>query len=792
MQATRNTPYVTFVIVAEFDIKTGGAIAHQYPHATGIDEQVLADEMLPEGCHSIPEDWSIFFLNQCPANTTVPFTTDTSQQPPESNNTKPMYCLSLVRTKLDSTVDRGAKFKALAIATHIPYFQIFKPILLIALDEYYKNPTEATVKEIYDTLNSLDLSMVPPLTRHEKLVMRLSDRKDLFADKFARRSSREVNMVKLNSNAPNSSATSITLNGSYEVIPSQISRSKSATSLKHHHHRNDSEASGGLASDMSHNSSSSAVWVGDDGQQDSVQDSSLASEARAEGVRSHDDLVTGSSDSGHLGKRKLPHRDTHIYETTINYANIPIPVKIPVSAFAEEVGDYSLSVLIKYFSSGNTQVIGPMHPHLHTNGSQTHPVMIIFNAIITHKRVIFMGHGKTAASISNFVLAACALASGSGCFLRGFIERAFPYMHLSAQEMLEALGPSGYIAGVLNPIFESLPVWDVLCNVVTNTITIHKDIAAPAPAPSLFPVPPTMNPLQSRTNVRTDGSYDDEFGRVSGATQGGATQRADITVRPDSYDVLFMEDIQASIANHISEAGLRARFAEYVYRFLQLASRYEEDTQRMTCVGYPCSQYTYNNRTGQGSLGSGLRFSEEVAGLREVSINAARIEGWRKSPSYEYWVQDFQNLQETNPIQGFDLEHQILRLRNGKSVPDGEVALILKTLCENVRSYDQVVELLSHCQPQHGGLQPIAIGLFHQQEYIRDMTVGLLNVIRDYTVGFQFLQSLNQFLRYSYIRQVYERQPSWHENLPQETPNANGSELNKAPSNHSQVSLGTS
>jgi len=69
--------------------------------------------------------------------------------------------------------------------------------------------------------------------------------------------------------------------------------------------------------------------------------------------------------------------------------------------------------------------------------------MIIFNAIVTHKRVIFMGHGKTAASVANFVLAACALASGSGCFLRGFMERAFPYMHLSAQEMLEPLFVTG-------------------------------------------------------------------------------------------------------------------------------------------------------------------------------------------------------------------------------------------------------------------------------------------------------------------------------------------------------------
>jgi hypothetical protein len=86
--------------------------------------------------------------------------------------------------------------------------------------------------------------------------------------------------------------------------------------------------------------------------------------------------------------------------------------------------------------------------------------------------------------------------------------------------------------------------------------------------------------------------------------------------------------------------GIRARFAEYVYRFLQLASRYEEDTLRMTNnVWYPCTMYISNGRTGAASLGSGIRFNDEIEGMRELSINGARIEGWRESPSYKYWVQ---------------------------------------------------------------------------------------------------------------------------------------------------------
>lgn len=100
---------------------------------------------------------------------------------------------------------------------------------------------------------------------------------------------------------------------------------------------------------------------------------------------------------------------------------------------------FSLTALIKMFSPPHANVTGPLHPHLHTNGSQTHPIILIFNAIITQKRVIFIGHQKQASAVANCVLAACALASGSGCYLRGFIERAFPYVNLSAKDILEPL-----------------------------------------------------------------------------------------------------------------------------------------------------------------------------------------------------------------------------------------------------------------------------------------------------------------------------------------------------------------
>ena len=47
----------------------------------------------------------------------------------------------------------------------------------------------------------------------------------------------------------------------------------------------------------------------------------------------------------------------------------------------------------------------------------------------------------------------------------------------------------------------------------------------------------------------------------------------------------------------------------------------------------------------------------------------------------------------TNPIQGFDLPHQLSRLRFAKSMSDGEAELIFRTISENLHSYDQVTEV---------------------------------------------------------------------------------------------------
>lgn len=107
-------------------------------------------------------------------------------------------------------------------------------------------------------------------------------------------------------------------------------------------------------------------------------------------------------------------RDTHEFETKVVYNGIPIPIKVPVAISPETVGDFSLIKLIQTFSEPHTKSPQAfiLHSHLTTGGAFTHPIIVLVNAMLTQKRVIFLGHNRPSGEVAEAVLAACALASG--------------------------------------------------------------------------------------------------------------------------------------------------------------------------------------------------------------------------------------------------------------------------------------------------------------------------------------------------------------------------------------------
>ncbi|PPQ68193.1 hypothetical protein CVT25_015025 [Psilocybe cyanescens] len=794
--------HCSFVLLAEFHILEGAKLKYQFPQPLGVNEEVLAMSMLPDGAETQLDDWTIFFLNQTPFNTISPVLALDSpgvksvglpggENDGQASDKPELLCvMNLVRTKHDKSLDRGAQVLALAICTRHPFIQIFKPFLLLALDDYLRDPSQDCLARLFDAVNSMDLSGAPTLTRHEKLVMRSSERKDIFAEKFTHIPSQQgwgpgapvlgskavLQHKSTNSNGSYSSfEEGILLRGRDRAYQEDSTSRKKDSQRYRDRGDSDSVATAQTShapnspSDSSFSLGGSAVWVGDEsgldlipkdrGDVDSV--ASLMASSTLVGSSRKRRSTDASSSSSHAHGRDQnykqvgsqqsfpePHKrhgivkDTHFYHTTVAYKEYPLPINMPLATFPEEVGDYSLITLIKVFSQYPT-VSGPIHPHLHTNGPQTHPIIVLFNALVTGKRIIFLGHKRPAGLVSNFVLSACALGSGCGAVLRGFIERAFPYANLKNRDEWESV--PAYIAGVTNPIFETLRQWDLFLDISTGSVTVAKDIQTTYPTNGLTSL---GGPLITRSGtLKAESSIGSEEDISRMAKEGTKDPNKD-----NNADKLFIDDIRTAIDDHFGESLVRMRFTEYVTRFVRLASRYEEEITGKTTFGFPSAPFTENPGRSP-KLGSGIAFSDEATCLKELVANAHRIEAWRKTNSYRYLIlasyehpvfQDYAKLQANSCIKGFDVLHQLFRLRYTKNMTDAEALAIMRSLADGVKTYDQVVELLASL-PHGGGLMYLGFSLFHQKEAIRDCTVNLFDQLRAYP-------------RYAYVRQAHAKE----------------------------------
>ena len=210
-----------YIVVAEFDIDTGSTVRHQYPDKIeGVTEDWLAENMLPEGVHNRDTDSTFIFLNRDKPRLDEDWlinpslhkyeqdenekknedenrniksngnTTDKSNY--ESNYNSEIhdvflnynlihnseihqvfrYGLNLVHTKHDATVRRGAIVKAMAIFSSYPIVDILEQPLYNALEIYFKNSNKSVLADLYNLLNTCDMSKIPSPSLLEKNLMR--------------------------------------------------------------------------------------------------------------------------------------------------------------------------------------------------------------------------------------------------------------------------------------------------------------------------------------------------------------------------------------------------------------------------------------------------------------------------------------------------------------------------------------------------------------------------------------------------------------------------------------------
>lgn len=559
----------------------------------------------------------------------------------------------------------------MAICTRHSFLHIYKPLLLLALEEYFRAPVLDTLASLYHALNAMDLSLLPRLSLLENFVLHASDAKDMFIEKFE-----------------------------------QMIRQKKRL----------------------------------DAERDSLETSEPIPRKKT---------------------YSLP-RDTHEFESKINYNGIPVPVKIPTALSAETVGDFSLIKLIQTFSTPHSTQPQPfaLHPHLTTNGAFTHPIIVLVNALLTQKRIIFLGHNRPSGEVAEAVLAACALASGG--VLRGFVRHAFPYTDLTKVDDL--LKVPGFIAGVTNPAFSYKPEWwDLLCDLPTGRMKISNRIEAASP---------------------TDGSlYFQQQGiPVNG---GGGTAMADTKAGVDlTGDHAFMDSLLQSIANRHGENAIRAKWRSWVLKFTRIAAAFEETVYGASAL------YIGSHETDAGAYGvsgHGYVWPDEGSRLKELAANVHRIEGWRTTRSYYSCVQDLAREWSKRPVRGLDLAHQHDKLRCLKLTHDASAAIYLAlarcveeagdTSASNSGSevdlsnpqsltlandperkpgpqlqYDTILQLLCVIPDSNAGLFYLSLGLFHPRQDVRMATVKLLERIMDHPAGRHFWSSLGRFAKLAFFR----------------------------------------
>ncbi|KAL8705784.1 MAG: hypothetical protein Q9201_001130 [Fulgogasparrea decipioides] len=674
--------HVEYILVASFHVDRGPIMEHQYPGAISGDENMLAELMLPDQAHVRKQDWTIFFLhkdtgeeeekeegvedNLRPAEPSngVPNETEVEQKVVGGNSVHVdgmkeqeeveggegpplIYVLNLVNTVQDTSARRGAVVRAMAICTRHSFLHIYKPLLLLALEDYFRSPFPETLAALYDAVNAMDLTLMPRLTVLERSILQASDTKDLFVEKFE-----QMIKQKMAEDARSS------------PLPSQESPEKS-----------------------------------------------------------------GPETSRSASRYTLP-RDTHEFESKVMYNQRPIPIKVPTGTSVETVGDFSLIKLIQAFSTPHASSPQPflLHSHLTTYGAYTHPVIVLVNAILTQKRVIFLGHNQPSGEVAEAVLAACALASGG--VLRGFTRHAFPYTDLTKIDDL--LNVPGFIAGVTNPTFANHPEWwDLLCDIPTGRMKISNKLDQ-APITDGFMYFQQQNP-----------GYSSHMNGIGG---GGAPS---LSISSDGTgDSAFMDDMLRSISSRHGESVIRSKWRDFVIKFTRIAAAFEESVYGASALFVGAAEA---DAGAHGVHGHGYVWADDAARARELGANVWRIEGWRNTRSYYAFIQDLAAVWERRPIRSIDLAHQHDRLRCLKLSHEDSAAIYL-ALSASVRTYDEICQLLTVTPESNAGLFYISLGLFHPDNKVRAATVELLERLMGHEAGRHFWAQLSRFSKLAFFR----------------------------------------
>ncbi|XP_004349898.1 hypothetical protein CAOG_01378 [Capsaspora owczarzaki ATCC 30864] len=193
------------------------------------------------------------------------------------------------------------------------------------------------------------------------------------------------------------------------------------------------------------------------------------------------------------------------------------------------------------------------------------------------------------------------------------------------------------------------------------------------------------------------------------------------TERHAASDAEFLADVLAKIEGHVAEESIRQLFTDYTQRIMDLALNDAE-------------------------------FPDEIAKKKELEINHARGEQWKKTAFFQQYAQERHERRSRRTITAIDTERHIQKLRVRKALSAQEIYSIFKDFNTCITTDVQILELLTYLPENQGGLYPIAVSLVHPSENVRRATAELFHRISRIEAGRELINNLNDFLRTAYER----------------------------------------
>eukprot|EP01083_Nonionella_stella_P169951 577311_1 len=462
---------VEFVLLAEFDIDKGSTVRHQYPRRCPISENILADLMLPEGAHLREQDWTYFFLRESEKQTTIKKNKrrETKIDKWEKN-----------RRELISSIDTNTfSVQVLEFSESVSDWFIMHDVATCNFT--YGGEWDVSMPEVSLCITEVDTpsNVICSVLVNVDLQWTVLSETELFCSFYPPHGN--AMGVKFHGFAHLKVATDIVqqvtepparppqplaakeapaaaadeeeeecdMNLEEQIIVLNLVRTQKDKSVK----RGAVVKAIAIATRLRILETFKPLLTL--ALDDYYRTESL--DVLSSLYRTLNEVVFDADDAGDADnamRQQMSNKELDTFSVSIRFHGVNMRLAVPRSIGIDEITGVSMRALFMTFRRNNG-------------------MSLLYNGVLTQRRIIFVGHNLASDLIANMVLSACLLVSPS---VEGTLKRAYPYACLTAMQFLQV---SGYIAGVTNPIFEQREEWfDILCNVATGDVRLSESYQA--------------------------------------------------------------------------------------------------------------------------------------------------------------------------------------------------------------------------------------------------------------------------------------------------------------------------